>query len=86
MNTLFFSSELWESKVLQSKAVEGFAKENINPSNFILQLPTNYSQTLQKSTGQLKEFKLFYFTARCIKLLLDSDWSECDRFIFLHMI
>ncbi|MCJ8749005.1 hypothetical protein PDJAM_G00171140 [Pangasius djambal] len=43
--------QLWESKVLQSKAVEGFAKENINPSNFVLQLPANYSQTLQKSTA-----------------------------------
>ncbi|XP_060773144.1 TFIIA-alpha and beta-like factor isoform X2 [Neoarius graeffei] len=43
--------QLWESKVLQSKAVEGFAQENINPSNFVLQLPANYSQTLQKSTA-----------------------------------
>ncbi|KAK3523224.1 hypothetical protein QTP86_022944 [Hemibagrus guttatus] len=42
--------QLWESKVLQSKAVDGFAKENINPSNFVLQLPANYSQTIQKST------------------------------------
>ncbi|XP_036439319.1 TFIIA-alpha and beta-like factor [Colossoma macropomum] len=41
--------QLWESKVLQSKAVEGFAKD-INPSNFVLQLPANFSQTLQKPT------------------------------------
>uniref|UniRef100_A0A8B9HFR1 General transcription factor IIA, 1-like n=1 Tax=Astyanax mexicanus TaxID=7994 RepID=A0A8B9HFR1_ASTMX len=39
----------WESKVLQSKAVEGFSKDNTNPSNFVLQLPANYSQTLQKT-------------------------------------
>ncbi|XP_062864619.1 TFIIA-alpha and beta-like factor [Trichomycterus rosablanca] len=42
--------QLWESKVLQSKAVEGFSKD-INPSNFVLQLPANYSQALQKPTA-----------------------------------
>ncbi|TRY88915.1 hypothetical protein DNTS_027658 [Danionella cerebrum] len=35
--------DLWESKVLQSKAVESFIREN-NPSNFILQLPASYSK------------------------------------------
>ncbi|KAL6466481.1 hypothetical protein MHYP_G00242850 [Metynnis hypsauchen] len=44
---------LWESKVLQSKAVEGFAKDSINPSNFVLQLPANFSQTLQKPTASV---------------------------------
>lgn len=42
--------QLWESKVVQSKAVEGFIKDN-NPSNFVLQLPSNYTQTLHKPTG-----------------------------------
>uniref|UniRef100_A0A673KQ87 General transcription factor IIA, 1-like n=1 Tax=Sinocyclocheilus rhinocerous TaxID=307959 RepID=A0A673KQ87_9TELE len=41
--------QLWESKVIQSKAVEGFMKDN-NPSNFVLQLPANYSQSLHKPT------------------------------------
>ncbi|KAF4105358.1 hypothetical protein G5714_013020 [Onychostoma macrolepis] len=41
--------QLWESKVVQSKAVEGFIKGN-NPSNFVLQLPANYSQSLHKPT------------------------------------
>ncbi|XP_051772201.1 TFIIA-alpha and beta-like factor isoform X1 [Ctenopharyngodon idella] len=41
--------QLWESKVVQSKAVEGFIKDN-NPSNFVLQLPSNYTQTLHKPT------------------------------------
>lgn len=41
--------QLWESKVVQSKAVEGFIKDN-NPSNFVLQLPANYTQTLHKPT------------------------------------
>ncbi|XP_043079420.1 TFIIA-alpha and beta-like factor [Puntigrus tetrazona] len=41
--------QLWESKVIQSKAVEGFIKDN-NPSSFVLQLPTNYSQSLHKPT------------------------------------
>ncbi|XP_076872032.1 TFIIA-alpha and beta-like factor isoform X2 [Brachyhypopomus gauderio] len=45
--------KLWESKVLQSKAVEGFAKDNLNPSNFVLQLPANYSQTLHKPTASV---------------------------------
>ncbi|KAK7140811.1 hypothetical protein R3I94_013177 [Phoxinus phoxinus] len=41
--------QLWESKVVQSKAVEGFSKDN-NPSNFVLQLPANFTQTLHKPT------------------------------------
>ncbi|XP_070834172.1 stonin-1 [Chaetodon trifascialis] len=44
---------LWESKMMQSKAMEDFRKNNINSSNFVLQLPANYSQTDQEVTGQL---------------------------------
>ncbi|XP_037637924.1 stonin-1 isoform X2 [Sebastes umbrosus] len=36
---------LWESKMMQSKAMEDFRKNNINSSNFVLQLPANYSRT-----------------------------------------
>uniref|UniRef100_A0A669F4V3 General transcription factor IIA, 1-like n=1 Tax=Oreochromis niloticus TaxID=8128 RepID=A0A669F4V3_ORENI len=40
---------LWESKVMQSKAMEGLRK-NTNPSNFVLQLPASYTQTDQELT------------------------------------
>ncbi|XP_039996000.1 TFIIA-alpha and beta-like factor isoform X2 [Xiphias gladius] len=39
---------LWESKMMQSKAMEDFRKNNVNSSNFVLQLPANYSQTDQE--------------------------------------
>ncbi|KAJ8359749.1 hypothetical protein SKAU_G00162740 [Synaphobranchus kaupii] len=45
--------QLWESKVMQSKAVEGFMKDTLNPSNFVLQLPSNYAQTLHKPTASV---------------------------------
>uniref|UniRef100_A0A3Q2U4L4 General transcription factor IIA, 1-like n=1 Tax=Fundulus heteroclitus TaxID=8078 RepID=A0A3Q2U4L4_FUNHE len=38
---------LWESKVMQSKAMEDFRKNNINSSNFVLQLPASYQQADQ---------------------------------------
>ncbi|KAL7383807.1 hypothetical protein ABVT39_018062 [Epinephelus coioides] len=44
---------LWESKMMQSKAMEDFRKNNINSSNFVLQLPTNYSQTDQELTASV---------------------------------
>lgn len=43
--------QLWESKMMQSKAMEDFRKNNINSSNFVLQLPASYSQTDQELTG-----------------------------------
>ncbi|XP_063047130.1 TFIIA-alpha and beta-like factor isoform X2 [Engraulis encrasicolus] len=36
---------------MQSKAVEGFRKDAINPSNFSLHLPASYTQALQKQAG-----------------------------------
>ncbi|XP_030627142.1 TFIIA-alpha and beta-like factor [Chanos chanos] len=45
--------QMWETKVMQSKAVEGLMKDTINPSNFVLQLPASYSQTLHKPTGSI---------------------------------
>ncbi|XP_006638839.2 stonin-1 [Lepisosteus oculatus] len=45
--------QMWESKVMQSKAVEGFVKDTINPSNFLLQLPASFAQTLQKPTASI---------------------------------
>ncbi|KAG2467479.1 STON1 protein, partial [Polypterus senegalus] len=45
--------QMWESKIMQSKAVEGFVNETFNPSNFVLQLPPNFNHTLQKSTASI---------------------------------
>lgn len=42
--------QLWESKMMQSKAMEDLRKNN-NSSNFVLQLPANYRQTDQEVTG-----------------------------------
>ncbi|KAM6923092.1 TFIIA-alpha and beta-like factor [Lycodopsis pacificus] len=44
---------LWESKMMQSKAMEDFRKNNINSSNFVLQLPANYSRTNQELTASI---------------------------------
>ncbi|XP_068580661.1 TFIIA-alpha and beta-like factor isoform X2 [Cebidichthys violaceus] len=44
---------LWESKMMQSKAMEDFRKNNINSSNFVLQLPANYSRTDQELTASV---------------------------------
>ncbi|XP_075339175.1 stonin-1 [Odontesthes bonariensis] len=44
---------LWESKMMQSKAMEDFRKNDINSSNFVMQHPANYGQTDQELTGQL---------------------------------
>ncbi|XP_036403160.1 TFIIA-alpha and beta-like factor [Megalops cyprinoides] len=45
--------QLWESKVMQSKAVEGFRNDTLNPSNFVLQLPANYAHTLHKPAASI---------------------------------
>uniref|UniRef100_A0A3Q1FPF8 General transcription factor IIA, 1-like n=1 Tax=Acanthochromis polyacanthus TaxID=80966 RepID=A0A3Q1FPF8_9TELE len=42
---------LWESKMMQSKAMEDFRQNNINSSNFVLQLPASYNQSDQELTG-----------------------------------
>ncbi|CAG09467.1 unnamed protein product, partial [Tetraodon nigroviridis] len=42
---------LWESKMMQSKAMEDLRKGNANPSNFVLQLPANYRQADQEVAG-----------------------------------
>ncbi|KAJ1156961.1 hypothetical protein NDU88_009677, partial [Pleurodeles waltl] len=45
--------QLWESKVIQSKATEGFFRDNHSSTQFVLQLPQNLHQTLQTSTASL---------------------------------
>ncbi|XP_055018576.1 TFIIA-alpha and beta-like factor [Boleophthalmus pectinirostris] len=44
---------LWESKMMQSKAMEDFRKNNINSSNFVLQLPASYTQNEQEITASV---------------------------------
>ncbi|KAL3050181.1 hypothetical protein OYC64_012260 [Pagothenia borchgrevinki] len=44
---------LWEAKMMQSKAMEDFRKNNINSSNFVLQLPASYSRTDQELTASV---------------------------------
>ncbi|XP_061602048.1 TFIIA-alpha and beta-like factor [Cololabis saira] len=39
---------LWESKVVQSKAMDDFRRNSLNSPNFVLQLPANYGQTEQE--------------------------------------
>ncbi|KAL4641221.1 stonin-1 [Arapaima gigas] len=61
--------QLWESKVMQSRAVEGFTKDTLNPSNFVLQLPANYAQTLHKPTASIvipAGQNLQHFTAKAV--------------------
>ncbi|XP_017404007.1 TFIIA-alpha and beta-like factor isoform X1 [Cebus imitator] len=45
--------QLWETKVLQSKATEDFFRNSIQSPLFTLQLPHNLHQTLQSSTASL---------------------------------
>ncbi|XP_012859368.2 TFIIA-alpha and beta-like factor, partial [Echinops telfairi] len=45
--------QLWETKVLQSKATEDFFRSNVQSSLFTLQLPHGLHQTLQTSTASL---------------------------------
>lgn len=42
--------------MMQSKAMEDFRKNNINSSNFVLQLPASYSRTDQELTGNTAGF------------------------------
>ncbi|OXB82812.1 UNVERIFIED_CONTAM: hypothetical protein H355_010382 [Colinus virginianus] len=45
--------ELWETKVMQSKAIDGFFRHNHRSSHLTLQLPPNFNHVLQASAGQL---------------------------------
>lgn len=64
--------QLWESKMMQSKAMEDFRKNNINSSNFVLQLPANYSQTDQEVTGNPVCVKLHQMIS-----VNTYVWHEC---------
>lgn len=43
--------QLWESKMMQSRAIEDLRKGIVNPASFLLQLPANYRQAEQEATG-----------------------------------
>ncbi|XP_037534579.1 TFIIA-alpha and beta-like factor [Nematolebias whitei] len=45
--------QLWESKLMQSKAMEDFRNNNTNSSNFTLQLPPNYKRIDQEATASV---------------------------------
>ncbi|KAI6071486.1 TFIIA-alpha and beta-like factor isoform X1 [Aix galericulata] len=45
--------QLWETKVMQSKATEGFFRHSQHSSQFTLQLPRTFHGVLQASSGQL---------------------------------
>uniref|UniRef100_A0A452UCL3 General transcription factor IIA subunit 1 like n=1 Tax=Ursus maritimus TaxID=29073 RepID=A0A452UCL3_URSMA len=46
--------QLWETKVLQSKATEDFFRNSVHSPVFTLQLPNSLHQTLQSSTGWMQ--------------------------------
>uniref|UniRef100_A0A8D0F1S8 General transcription factor IIA subunit 1 like n=1 Tax=Strix occidentalis caurina TaxID=311401 RepID=A0A8D0F1S8_STROC len=45
--------QLWETKVMQSKATEGFFRHSQHCPQFTLQLPHNFHHVLQTSAGQM---------------------------------
>ncbi|KFQ17822.1 TFIIA-alpha and beta-like factor, partial [Merops nubicus] len=45
--------QLWETKVMQSKATEGFFRHSQDPPQFALQLPQNFHHILQASAASL---------------------------------
>ncbi|KFV67072.1 TFIIA-alpha and beta-like factor, partial [Dryobates pubescens] len=45
--------QLWETKVIQSKATEGFFRHSHRSSQFTMQLPHNFHQVLQASAASL---------------------------------
>uniref|UniRef100_A0A3Q1AL97 Uncharacterized protein n=1 Tax=Amphiprion ocellaris TaxID=80972 RepID=A0A3Q1AL97_AMPOC len=47
---------LWESKMMQSKAMEDFRNNNINSSNFVLQLPASYTSVVIPASQNVHSF------------------------------
>ncbi|TNM99830.1 hypothetical protein fugu_012863 [Takifugu bimaculatus] len=44
---------LWESKMMQSRAIEDLRKGIVNPANFLLQLPANYRRADQEAAASV---------------------------------
>uniref|UniRef100_A0A8B9TWI7 General transcription factor IIA subunit 1 like n=1 Tax=Anas platyrhynchos TaxID=8839 RepID=A0A8B9TWI7_ANAPL len=49
--------QLWETKVMQSKATEGFFRHSQHSSQFTLQLPHTFHRVLQASSGQMLQMQ-----------------------------
>lgn len=56
--------------------MEDFRKNNINSSNFVLQLPSNYSQTDQELTGNAVLLETAPAAHQQKERLLHLNWSE----------
>uniref|UniRef100_A0A8C0BES9 General transcription factor IIA subunit 1 like n=1 Tax=Buteo japonicus TaxID=224669 RepID=A0A8C0BES9_9AVES len=50
--------QLWETKVMQSRATEGFFRYSHHSPQFTLQLPHNFHRVLQASAGQIMHYLL----------------------------
>uniref|UniRef100_A0A663FFX9 Ral transcription factor IIA subunit 1 like n=1 Tax=Aquila chrysaetos chrysaetos TaxID=223781 RepID=A0A663FFX9_AQUCH len=69
--------QLWETKVMQSRATEGFFRYSHHSPQFTLQLPHNFHRVLQASAGQmfnttdfnlLKQFLTLLFVGHLYKV------------------
>ena len=72
--------QLWESKMMQSKAMEDIRKNNINTSKFVLQLPANYSQADQELTGNTLQL------GTTIYLMCASLWPKALTNEYLYVL
>ena len=65
---------------MQSKAMEDFRKNDINSSNFVLQLPANYGQTDQELNGNqmLQKAILITNTLRLVQIDGLFSFVLCD--------
>lgn len=52
--------QLWETKMMESKAMDDFRKNNSDSPNFVLQLPPNYSRNDAEHAGSIKILKLYF--------------------------
>nr|XP_014345875.1 PREDICTED: TFIIA-alpha and beta-like factor isoform X2 [Latimeria chalumnae] len=52
-HSVHFNLVRWESKVIHSKAMEGFFRDHSHSPQFVLQLPQNYHPALQKSADSI---------------------------------
>lgn len=68
--------QLWESKMMQSKAMEDLRKNN-NSSNFVLQLPANYRQTDQEVRGTRQAYLIAKSVIQPVKQIVFTVDAPC---------
>lgn len=68
--------------MMQSKAMEDFRKNNINSSNFVLQLPANYSQTDHELTGNTVLLEMYPLTIESYLMTLHINTACQTRSSF----